>query len=716
MTTEVTPARLREFFNPRSVALIGVSDRNDMSWQVHRNLRMHDYDGQAFYVNSRRDEVHGQRTVRSLSAIGEPIDLAFVILGGDAAVDSVREAASLGIRNLVVLSGGFKEADAHGTELQSSMAEVARANDQLILGPNTIGFINRPGRVVLYGSPNGAPIRQGPIGVVAQSGVLLATSLNNLPRRGSGVSTLAAVGNEAVISIDQVIDYLVEDEHTRVISIFLETTRYPERFRRAALRALEAHKPIVALASARTDVSISTALTHTGALVGDQRVTETALEELGVIMTKLLEDLFVTSSLLANYGPLPGRRVAFASVSGGLCELFADRAVEVGLEMPQFTEETNSRLREIIPSFGAAKNPLDFTGVGQTDRGLLPRTLEVISKDPNIDAVAFSDNLIPGEVPDLAPYLAAGQAIGAVTAASPVPVLPVAPVYADLHPVNLEVAEATGRGYEIGGAEHGALAMERSAWWSERRRAVISASPPSIVTTAAGLRAPLLPADTGRAWTEHEVLTLLDSAGVPTAPHILCTDESQVTDAARQVGYPVVVKVSSPDIAHKSRIGGVVLNVAGDAAAVAAFRTVTQAARRSAPEARVVGALVMPMRPAGLELIAGVTRDKSWGQVLAVGLGGVWTEMLSDTVLCILPTTPARIREQLGCLRGARLLNGGHGQPPADLARLTAVIAAIAEIAWALGDQLESLEVNPLRVDASTAEALDGLITWRLKD
>ncbi|GAA1859401.1 acetate--CoA ligase family protein [Pseudonocardia ailaonensis] len=715
----LSAARLRAFFDPASVALVGASDRNDMSRQVDVNLRMHGYDRPVYYVNARAESVHGRPTVSSLSAAGGPVDLAFVLFGGDRVIEVAREAAAIGTKNLVVLSSGFDEVGEDGGRRQAELVEIARANDMLILGPNTIGFANLNDGVVLYGTQNDSPIKRGCVGVATQSGVLLSQTVRNLAASGVGMSVLAAVANESVIALHHMIDYFVDDEATKVIALFMETTRDAAGFRRAARRALEAGKPIVVLTGARTTVTADTAASHTGALVGDQRVREAMFDDLGIIMVTCLEDFYATTALLANYGPLHGRRVAFTSVSGGLCELFADRALEVGLTFPQFTAETQAELRKILPPFAATKNPLDYTGVAQSNRAFVADVLRVITADRNIDMVVYGDPKLeivaapdqldgdePGDV-TAHPMYAVAEAVGAAVKASPIPVLAATTTYGAPHPLNAVMAERTGKGFEIGGSEHGPFALERAVWWTERRQRLL-ASAPGVIGSVPGLSV-----SPGSSLGESAVLDLLGAAGVATVPWALCSSRDDVVEAAEMFGHPVVVKIASPDIAHKSRIGGVVLDVQDGAAAAAAFDAVMQAARSAQPGAAFDGALVMPMRSGGLELIVGAKRDPTWGLVLVVGFGGVWTEVLADTAVLALPTTPERVIDKLRGLRGAGLFDGGHGRRPVDLEALAAQIVRVGDLAAALGAPLGSLDVNPMRVDGQVVEALDGLITWR---
>ncbi|HZC10215.1 MAG TPA: acetate--CoA ligase family protein [Mycobacterium sp.] len=704
---DTSPARLREFFNPASVAMVGATDSFRMSVQVHRNLELHGFQGELHLVNPRSPVVHGQRTVPSLSAIGHPVDMAFVVLGGDRVLDVASEAAELGIRNLVVLSGGFTESGPEGEERQRRLVELAAAHDQVILGPNTIGFVNVPGSTVLYGTRCAEPVPPGPVGIATQSGIMLTSSIEELSRRGVGFSVLAGVGNEAVTSIDDVLDYLVEDDSTEVIGLYLETTRNAARFRRAAGRALDAGKPIVALSGARTTLTADFAITHTGAIVGDHAVQRAAFAELGIISVTSLEDFYSTVAYLAHNGPMRGRRVVYTAVTGGKCELFADRAVEIGLELPPLAETTRAALTDVLPRFATVRNPLDCTGAAGTE--LITEAIRILAADPNVDAVAYDSATLALGTPDEARLDTTARTLGEVTAAAPVPVLPVGATYADSRFPGIELTRRHHLGYEIGGVEHGVLAMARSAWWTEQRadhgaRSTEPAGPNQVGD-------PLyLGAYLDRPRTEAAALDLLESAGIGTIPHQVCGSAAQAAKAGASFGFPVAIKVSSPDIAHKSRIGAVALDIADEAAAATAYASVISAARRAHPDADIEGVLVTPMRTGGIELIAGIHRDRVWGPVLMLGFGGVWVETLQDSALSLLPTTRAQVERQLRGLRGAPLFAGGHGLEPTDLGAVAGHVLALTTLASDLGDQLQSLEINPLRVHGDAVEALDALI------
>jgi acyl-CoA synthetase (NDP forming) len=667
------------------------------------------YAGRVHLVNPRTPVVHGQATVPTLADIDGPVDLVFFVLGGERVVDVAAQAGELGMKNLVVLSGGFRESGVEGAGWEQRLLEIADKYGQVVLGPNTIGFVNVTGSVSVYGTRCENPVPRGPVGIATQSGMMLSGGINALGRQGVGMTLMVGVGNEAMISIDKVVDYFVDDEQTEVIGLFLESVRDPATFRRAATRALDLGKPIVALASARTAVTADFAASHTGTLVGDQRVVRAAFDDLGIIAVTSLEDYYATVSYFAHHKPIRGRRIAFTAITGGKCEVFADRAIELGLEMPTFSPGTHDALKAILPPFAAVKNPLDCTGAVKTDT--VTAAIDILARDENVDAVVYDVWSLRIGTPDADQLAANGRALGEVAASVPAPIMPVGLTYDEDTILGPDYFREHGLAPEISGMEHGLFALERGAWWSEcRARARVPQSDVAAVDPerSAALRPSL---------TETRVLDILADAGISVVPHRECSSAAEVVAAANTIGYPVAVKISSPDIAHKSRIGAVVLDVADDTAATAAFATVDRAARAAHPGARIDGVMVAPMRRGGIELIAGVKRDPSWGPVLMLGFGGVWVEQLDDSVITLLPTSLMIIERKLRELRGAYQFDGGHGLRATDLALVASQVMAIGDFAFSLGSDLTSLEINPLWVgddgERTQIEALDALVTFR---
>ncbi|MFF0524144.1 acetate--CoA ligase family protein [Actinomadura nitritigenes] len=696
-------AGVRALFNPGSIALVGASDKSGWSASTFGNLRAHGFGGPVHLVNPRGGLVHGHPAHPSLAELPGPVDLAYVMVPTRAVLPVLRDGAAAGIRNYVVLTAGFGEAGADGARLEAEVVAFAREAGLTVLGPNGNGYINAAAGITPYGLPIPPPLLRGPVGVVLQSGALASSVLAFSQARNIGLSLLTSMGNESLVTVPDVIDYLVDDPATRVIALFLESVRDPDAFARAARRALEAGKPVVALKIGRSRLASRTARAHTGALVGDDAVVGAAFRRLGVVRVRSLEDLIVTAGLLASAGPLPGPRIGVVTPSGGASEIIADRAEDEGLDLPPFAPSTVEALAEILPPFATVQNPLDVTGYVLIDRTLLGRALDVVAADPGIDAVMLLTDLPRFAPPDPSVPMATFAAHARRIAASPRPVVVVGNTLTDVSEFGRSLQERTGFPHVVGGIEHGMQAIGAAVRWSAGRERALARRPeagePVAVDGAAGA--------TG-VWAEHRAAALLAGAGLPVVPSALVDGEDAAVAAADRFGYPVVLKAAADGLAHKSDIGGVRLGLAGPDAVRAAYREVMAAlAGRDG-----AGALVQPQRSGGVELLAGIVRDPAWGLTLAVGLGGVWVEALRDSALRLLPVDARDVREALGELRGAALLDGARGTKPADLDAVAGVVARVAALAASLGDRLESLEINPLRVDGAEVEILDALVTW----
>lgn len=699
------PAGLRALFNPASIALVGATDKSGWSRNTFDNLRNHGFTGGVHLVNPRASVVHGQRAHRSLSDIGEPVDLVYVMVPTPIVLPVLQEGARLGIRNYVVLTAGFGETGSEGRLLEEEVVAFAREHDLVLLGPNGNGYINAAAAITPYGLPVLSALNPGAVGVVLQSGALASSILAFAQARNVGLSLLTSMGNEAMVSVTDVLDYLIDDPATKVIALFLESVRQPERFAAAARRAAKAGKPLVALKIGASRLASRTAQAHTGALVGDDSVIDAVFRQVGIIRVRSLEDLITTAGLLAGTGRLPGRRIGVVTPSGGASEIIADRAEQEGLMLPEFEPETVARLKEILPKFASVQNPLDVTGYVVVDRTLLGRALEIVSQDRGIDVVMLLTDLpraTPAD-PELALSLYHHNSRLIRQAAHPVVV--VSNVLVDISEFGRTVQRETGFPYVAGGIEHGMTALGAAVRWSEKVDEVAAHSP------APTPPAPEIPRQRDRTWVEYQAAEFLARNGIPVVPSALAADEDSAVTAANRFGFPVVLKAVADGLGHKSDVGGVRLGLAGPDDLRRAHREVTSALGELG--ATGISTLVQPHRSGGVELLAGVVRDPSWGPVLAVALGGMWVEVLKDSAQRVLPVTESDIVAMLEELRGYEVLKGARGTEPVDVEAVAHVIARVGELALALGDRLESLEINPLLVRGSRVEALDALITWR---
>jgi acetate---CoA ligase (ADP-forming) len=703
----ITPERLREFLAPRSIAVVGASDTSGWARYIVASSATVGFTGPLIPVHPAHRAVFGRPAVPSLRDLPEPVDLAFILAPIQAVESVLDDAGAAGVRGAVVLASGYREVGSQGRTLEDRMVARAAANGITVLGPNCLGFINAYSRSAPFALVVPPPLTAGPIGIALQSGALASVVLAFARSRAIGVSTLTTMGNESMISTLDVIDYLVEDENTRVICLFLEEISDPERFAGVAEKADQAGKPIVALKVGSSLVGQQAALAHTGSVAGNDAVVDAALRQLNVIRVTSVEDLLCTGALL-GYDRWPrGRRMGVLTASGGACDIIADSASAQGIEIPPFAPETAAAITPHLPPFAAAKNPLDVTGYFLANRRVsaltaIDHALDAAVEDPGLDFVLFSVTLPDARPPD---EPTAAMIEGRIAwlqqriASSPVPVISVGATCVDLSEYGRDLL---GRHHIhlLGGMEFGLRALGHALRWLENRGTVR----PRPARPIAARRV-----SASGAWPETAARSLLAEAGVPVVPAELVHSADEAVEAARRVGLPAALKICSARITHKSDIGGVALGLSTDAEVRAGYQQVI-AAGRSVAGADLDGVLVSAMRTGGIELLAGVTADPTFGPVLAVGLGGIWVEVLNDTSLRVLPVDAGQVKRMLTELRGLPLLRGARGTPPADLEALADVITALGDTAMSLNGALRALEVNPLWVSGDQVEALDVLV------
>ncbi len=717
MTSTVsTPGQVRQLFNPRSIALIGATDKSRWSWSTFGNLQVHQFPGPVYLVNPRGIPVHGQDSYASIADLPPDVDLAFVMVPTPAVLPVLSAAADHGIGSIVLLTSGFGETGDEGAELERQVADLAQRRGLTVLGPNGNGFINAAAGITPYGLAIDPPLLRGPVGVVLQSGALASAVLNFAQSRNIGVSLLVSMGNESMVSMTDVMRYLIDDEQTRVIALFIEAVRRPAEFLALAREALAKGKPIVAIKVGRSQAGARVARAHTGSLVGDDAVVDAVFRQHGVIRVDSLEDLIITAGLLAGTGPLPGPRFGFITASGGASEIIADRAEDEGIEVPEFAPETVERLRQVVPPFAATQNPVDVTGYILINRDLLRNALRAVQDDPSLDALVLVSDLPRAAPPDPALLVEMYQATAAVLRDMRKPVIVMGNALTDVTAFGRDVAGQTGYPGVLGGIHHGLTALGRAVRWSAQYRAAHDRAARDQAKSAAASQAPALPDlaveyEPGSSWPEYRASAFLAENGIPVVPSLLVSDPRAAAHAAGELGYPVVLKLAADGIEHKSDIGGVRVGLRNAAEVEVAYADVARAGREAGADVR--GALVQPMRADGIELLVGIVADPAWGQVLAVGLGGIFVEILRDTAVAVLPVSRDEVRQALQGLRGARLFGGARGTAKADLDAVADTIAAVAALAGRLGDRLEALEINPLLVRGSQVEALDALLTWR---
>ena len=545
-----------------------------------------------------------------------------------------------------------------------------------------------------------ASLHPGAVAVVSQSGATAHTIAAFAATQNIGLSYVISTGNEAMVDTIDMAAAVLEDHRVRAVAMFVESIRDVERFRRLAARAAELKRPIVMMKVGTSALAAEIALTHTGALVGDDRLVDAALRQFGVVRVHSLEQLAITAGLLAHTGPLPPGGLGVVSISGGACDIIADAAELVGVPLEPPAETTRARLSQLLPSYGTLRNPLDITGAASEDPQLFADSLAALADDPSV-AVLAAIHVLPTE--RAARFRPRLEVIATGLRAAGNRGVLVDQTFSEIDPYTAAVLEEIGVPHALTGLRDAVDAIASAMRWSAWLRRARTAMP---------VESELELADRGVPWSEARGLRLLAEHGIPVVPWRLVRTRVQAAAAARELGYPIVLKVVSPQILHKSDIGGVALDLHTDGKVSDAFERVT-AAGASVDGAHIEGALVAPMRRGGLELIVGAIHDAHWGPTLAVGLGGVWVHVADDTSLRLLPVDESDVRDMLDELRGRALLDGARGLPATDIDRVVETIVAFARLAERLGSRLRSIEINPLRIEGATVEALDAVVVWR---
>jgi len=688
---------LARMFRPRSIALVGATERSIWSVAAHDNLIRFGFAGRIIPINPKGGTIHGLPAATSVSAVGEPIDVALLMVPEASLLDTIGDLKTAGVAGAVVLSAGFAETGSEGARRQDTLVAAARQAGIRVLGPNCLGFANFVDAAPVWTNPLRRPMPNPTLALISQSGSVAMQMEQFAYQQRIALTHMISTGNEADINTADAIEYIAEHSQARAIALFIETIRQPARFAAAVAAAGKAGKAVVVLKVGASEASAKAAQAHTGSLVGNDRVFSALCERLGMIRVFSIEEAVITADLIGRVGRVNRPGVALIAMSGGMCEIATDQAEKEAISLPHLAEETLASLRKLLPDYATPANPLDLTGGAMLRPELIAQSIETISNDPGIGLIGYVFD-VPGKADARGFAARFMKEIGAGVAASAIPVVLLSNAFTPVNGFSRALAEDNGIAYSGGGLRHVLTAMGHLARWSG---GWVDRPEPAAVAHV-----------DVRPVREREVLDHLANFGVPVVPGPVVTSADAAAKAARDIGGAVVLKIASPDIQHKTEIGGVALGVSGDAAVAAAYQAMLARVAASRPDAKIDGVIVSPMRGQGTELFVGTMRDPQWGPAIAVGLGGVFVEVLKDTSLRLLPVTEEDALRMLEELRGSALLNGFRGAPEVDRRAAARAIVAIGNAALALGPDLLCLEVNPLLATQGRIEALDGVAVW----
>ena len=682
-------------FYPRSVAVIGASaNPQKIGGLPVRMLREMGYAGEIFPVNPTASEIQGLRAWPSMRELPEAPDVAIVAVPAASVVASIRDCASRGVRAAVVFSSGFAEGGAAGLALQHEIARIASDSDLTLLGPNCLGVMNVRRRWIGTFSPaplSGMPA-EGSVAIVSQSGAFGAYAFVLARKAGLGVSQWITTGNEAGVSVADVIDWLADDDETRVIVAYIEGARDGDRLRRALLKARAADKPVVVTKVGRTEVGARAAISHTASLSGEDAVYQAVFDETGAVRAFTVEQMFRLAHAFSLVSPPRGRRLAIITVSGGVGTLMADAASDAGLELPPLPPELARQLRERVP-FASTENPVDVTGQITADYETLNITALGAAQSGAFDALCLF-LAAASAAPVIGPRVV--DTMHRLRAAAPALPLALTGIMnaqqtAELHAAGCLVYEEPTHAIDA------FAALQR--WTAGGTDAAPDATALPTLDVVPGTR------------NEAEGFAFLREAGIAAAPHRVVQSVDEAVDAWRDLGADaVVLKIVSRDILHKSDVGGVEVGPADEAQVRAAYARITAAVSQRAPDARSDGMLVAQQLKPAVELLLGARHDPVFGPIVVLGLGGVAVELFAQTALLTAPTTAARVTAKLHELKIMPLLSGWRGQPHIDPAPLVQAVVAFSELAARIGPALRSMEINPLMVLEDGVAAADAVI------
>lgn len=700
---------LDSFFSPNSIAVIGASrDGTKIPGMLLAFLRRNGFAGEIFPVNPAYPDIDGLTCFASIAAVGKPVDLGIVIIPAAAVLGALQECAAAGVKNAIIISSGFAEEGGASAGMQDDIAALAKRTGMRISGPNAEGFYNEPQRIAATFSPTVDIKPDTPrllasarrIGIIAQSGGIGFAIYNRAKAMGVAVSSVISTGNESDLAAGEFLDYFVQDSATDVILLFIEGIRDPEMFVAAARRAVESGKPVIVSKVGRSGAGERAAASHTASMAGWTAAYDAVFAKYGFIVSNDLDEAVAIAAALVT-APLPrGDRVGIVTVSGGAGAWVADTLAAEGLNIPELPVSMQTQIRALIPSYGSARNPVDITAQAVHSGGL-QKVVELLEKSDDVDVIIVvislaSETRMPVKSEEIKPLIDAQRK----------------PILFFTYTLPSQFART---GLAVSGivAFSGLAPLARAVRQLVQRSRFKLAPEPLRVGDAASMILPSggLP----ERLSEHESKALLRHAGIVVSDEILVREKTGLAAALSALKFPVVMKIQSRDIPHKSEAGGVRVNVVNADEAAAVYTDLIESARRFKPSANVQGVLVGPMAERGVEMIVGTVNDATFGPIVMVGLGGVTTELFKDVIYRSAPVNEREAVAMVDELKSAPLLNGFRGALRADKTALAGLITRLSQLAADLKDDIAEIEINPVFVhaDGKGITVVDALIAGK---
>ena len=703
--------KLSSLFKPAFLAVVGASEKPGPGLQVIENLRVLGFKGKIIPVNPKYEKVLGLQCFPSLTAVKEAglaVDMVAILLGKNNVLPVAQEAAATGVKAAWAFAAGFGETGADGKKLENRLRNLCTDNDMLFLGPNCVGYLNPNDKIGAYSAPAPREIKGGNIGMVTQSGYLGLAVANN--SRGLGFGLICTTGNEVVIDAIDCIDYMVNDKRIDVILAFIEQFRRPKELVEVACKAKEKRKPIVLLKVGKSAIAQRATITHTGALAGSDDVQDALFEKLGIIRVYDFNEMFETAELLSKVkSKMPkGEKVFALTLSGGVISLIGDLSESLNFNFPQWSKEGKTKLREILPDFSNIDNPLDAWGTGRIEKTYLS-CLQAAVDQKQADMILIVQDVPGGMSPrQVDQYKVVANAAVEVAKKTEKPVIMLNNQSSGFNEEIYAVME-TGNVPLLQGTREGLLALNHLTKYANFLRK--PAFPLSVKRNNFSHK--LLPKG-NVVLSEFESKKFLAKHGIPVTKEYLCRSREEALKKAEEFGYPLVMKLISKEIQHKTEAGVVKLNLKNKVEAGQSYDELLRNAAAYNPNAIVQGILCYRMieEPVA-EAIVGVLSDPYFGPAVIFGLGGILVEIFKDRALLIPPFEREEVYKAIDSTKGSKLLHGFRGKPEGDIEALIDVIVKVGEMTMDLAGRIDTLDINPLLIlrEGKGVVAVDALVS-----
>jgi acyl-CoA synthetase (NDP forming) len=682
----------RTVLSAKSLAIVGASERGRWPTQIFNNLKTHGYAGKIYLVNPRQKEVYGQTAYPTLRDLPEAVEHSIVIVPAAHVPGVLEDAESKGVQSATIYAAAMGDGDDPESKKRGVWLKDFLSRSKLrVSGPNCMGYFSFREKILAYPNADLCKVPAGPVGVVYQSGGNLQFFMQVAADRGLRFSYGISTGNEPDIGLEDFLDYIVDDEHTRQIVLFIEGIRRPQAFMAAAGKALKAGKPIIAIKTGRSHGAQEAAKSHTGAIAGDYAAFEAMCDRYGIVACRNMDDMVETTLAFQTTRRPKGPKIGFVTTSGGTVDLLFDYMEMENATLSKFSDKTMKALSAVIQEGIAPKNPLDV-GIPSTSEAAA-NWCKIVHDDPDVDIVGFSTNQ-PRKTQGYGDMTGAFQKLLSETTK---------PILAFGRMIHQVPAEAVEQQREIGipfllGLEPTIRAM-KALWYHAERQGRVPPTP-----------GPEKPSQL----TAETLDRTLAEYGIALPKSKIATTAAEAASIAAEIGFPVVLKIQSADILHKTEAGGVVLGLTSKEAVSKAAEGLVTSAKAAYPDARIDGFLVQEM-VSGVEAIVGARSDDLYGPMLLVGSGGVLVELLKDAELALLPVTGKDVSGMVDKLKLAKLLAGFRGKPPADRAAMEKAIEGLARFFLDHRARIADIEINPLMVrpDGKGAVAVDVRVIWK---